>query len=906
MRAGWVGNTRLQDFVRRVDSGAELVAEINAVEGYDTKHTKSEWGAGSVSGGSVSPLDAGGVRLAASESTLAEHTSDDGTDNEDLSSFPPFDALVLEHLGTGAEDREFHTLTARLDPRADGGQPKTVDHFIAEAFRITKIEGADLIWVQLIARSAAVDASGEVAADFDFELQPVSGRFPVAGPPPEGDESSRRPKTLLRIIAYQADGTVADNVTWLGDSGEGSQKTDSSTYLVTHYDIIAESDAPESRQGGSVLELGGVVANMPRFSLTRTTYTAATISFDQAATDIDDISGSGDLRIVAHGEEWGDSTLTWEIWDGSQWVECVDGDVLGADNRITLEGTIYGSDLSGVSTTGPWDIRVTLTPSTSSLRSPVAIEFGIERVVTKSLAGAAIVQAGQQSIPDLTTLGTEIPTAQLVIPKTGERDYRDYGTEIVIDDHIGDIEVRVYVGDPNDGKPSQYLHRSEWMLHSVWDVEDYGADDENIVIDLLSPMRLLRKPIPPFVATSGNDGTRDAVTVSGTRKAAYEELLDSLVALPARYRGPGVEDTTHSVSKHIVDADAFEELGAVAFLGGEAVIESQGRIKAVKVMRDEPVDFVVTRFPLGTYEPRGRFSPGFKTRLDEFFVRFNFEASEDKFDNERRFVNATAFGKLGGAGLLTETKLDPQICQWIVSETLADLVGKRHPKHFGNGRIVWPIRANDGYRDPSLEIGDVVAIETDLFVARSPINDQPIRGPVTALAIVVLADPWGQDLDLWVPGFEYIVAGTGDVTREIAIEYTQVIPASTFGGDAGELHPSMSGVTEEYEAPVQGIPVGATITEFVSVMARANAADIAQSKLVNPTYLSPYGWTEIAGWDNTHSVDATDYTTESDAKDVLVTEAKPLTVRVQLRGDSDTDDSALAYVRLKYKLAVPA
>lgn len=765
MRAGWEGNERLQDFVRRVDSGASLIAEVVAVEGHDTKRTKSQWAAGSPSGGSIDVLDDGGVRLGEAQSTLVTHGPDDGTATTGLTSSPPFDTLVVEHLGSGAESREFHTLTARLDPRADGGQPKTVDHWIAEAYRISRIEGADIVHVELIARSGPVDATGEVAADFDFAFQPVSGRFPVAGLPPEGDEDARRPKTMFRILALQADGSIADNVSWLSDSAAGSQITDSSTYLVTHYSVIEATSEESARQGGSVFELGGVVNNMPDFTLTRANYPNTVVVTFSGAADIDNITGSGDLRIVARGEEWGDSSLTWEIWDGtSSWVECVDGDVLGQDNRVTIDGVVYGSDLSSIPTTGPWDVRVTLTPSTNGLRSPVAVEFGIERVSTTSLAGAATFHGGIQQITDLTTLVAAIPSAQIRIPKTGEKDYRGYGTELVVAHHTGDVEVRVYVGDRNDGKREQYLHRSEWMLSSVWDLDDYGTTDEDVVLDVLSPLRLLRKPIPPFVVVTGNDGTREAVTVSGTRKAAFEELLDSLVALPARYRGPGVEDTTHSVAKTIMESDALDEINAVAFLGGEAVVESQGRIKAVKVMRDEPIDYVVARFPIGTYEPRGRFGPGFNARLDEFFVRFNWESSREAFDSEHRFVNATAFDKLGGAGLLAETRLDDEICKWIISTALADAVGERHPKHFGNGQIVWPIRAKDGYRNPALEVGDVVAIETDLFAALSPINAQPIRGPVTAAAIIVMADPWGQELDLWVPGFEYIVAGVGDVT----------------------------------------------------------------------------------------------------------------------------------------------
>lgn len=283
MRAGWEGNARLQEFVRRIDSTAELIAEVVAVEGYDTKHTQAEWAAGSAAGGSVDPLDTGGLRLAAVGATLASHGPDDGTQVTSLGAHPPFDALVVEHLGSSPEDVEFDVFTALLDPRADGGQPKTVDHFICEAFQIVKRVGADEIHVALVARSPKVDATGETADDFTFALRYQSGHYPVAGPSPQGDETSHRPKTLFRIVPYQADGSIADNVAWLADSAQGSQKTDSSTYLVTHYSIIAATAQGQTSEGGSVWELGGVVDNMPDFTLAQTTYPdTVTVTFSGA------------------------------------------------------------------------------------------------------------------------------------------------------------------------------------------------------------------------------------------------------------------------------------------------------------------------------------------------------------------------------------------------------------------------------------------------------------------------------------------------------------------------------------------------------------------------------------------------------------------------------------------------
>lgn len=760
MRAGWEGNTRLQDFVRRLESGAGLVAEALTVAGSEIVVTKSQWAALTATG-SAKVLDSGGVRINDTQTTLAEHTTDDSTDTTRLTNIPTFDALLVEHLGGGRIDREFSALTARLDPRANGGNPKTVSTFVAEVFRITRKggeegENEDQITVELIARSAPEDAAGEVAADFVFSFATGSGRFPTVGDPPEGAFS--RPQSLIRIVAFQDDGSIADNVSWLSDSAQTGPISNANSE-VTHYSIIEATNQAETHRGGSVWDLGGTVANMPRFKLEMSAY-ATVVMTATGASAIPDIAGTGDLTIVSRGEQWGDSTLVYEIDDGGGFVTCIDGDVLGLDNRETIDGIVYGNDLSGVSTTGPWDMRVTLTPSTDNLRSPVAIDMGIERIAITSLAGAAIIRGGARQIDPL-SLKANIAKAEIDIIKTGEKDFRDYGSELLSLNHIGDIELRVYVGDPS----GTYLHRSEWMLHSVWDVEDYFSKDSVHTVIGISPLRRLRIPIPPFVVTSGNNGTRKSIEVSGTRKAVWDEIVDSFVGLPTRLVGPGVEDTSNSIKKLIIDGDAKDELDRVAATGGDANIESQGRIKAVKVMRDEPIDYIVARYPLGSYTPV-RIGPGFSARTDEYFVRYNWEESDRRFEKERRQLNAVALLKLGGSGLDTTRRLEDETAKWIITQALADAVGGRFLKHFGNGLIEWEIIPNE--RNPQLEIGDVVTIETELFVARSPINDQPIRGLVSATAYVsAVGDDWAQRLVLWIPGFEFITASFGTVTTQV-------------------------------------------------------------------------------------------------------------------------------------------
>lgn len=759
MRTNWEENVRLQALVR--DGHAVLVPEVITIEDADVKDLESEWDAGSVSGGSVEVLSSGGARLTSTPTSVVPATTNDGADTTKLTHVAPFEA-VLVRWTSHPSDTEIHNLVARLDPRDDGGQPKTVSEFRAQLFRIAEYRSVgpiNAISIVPISAEVIVDATGEVAADFTFNFQgagiyspyPRIGDSPINGP-------THHPRTLVRIIALQDDGTVADNVTWLSESGgndESGTGWDAELVQLNAIDDVGNEDL-----GGSLYELDTTTPTVyPDFELNRTDYTAATITFSGTGVEIPDLSGTGDLKIVARGHTPSDSTLTFEIFDGSSWVECFDGDVLGDDNSAT-----GGGDLSGISTTGPWDIRVTLTPSTAAdLNSPVVKEFGIERGDSTILTGAATISGDVRQVDPLTLVGN-IAKASLLVKKLGEPDARDYGSDVLAENHIGQVYVRVWVADAGAGRDDAYLSRSEWMLLSVWDVDDYRSTDTQHEIDLISPLRRLKVIIPPFVVTSGNDGTRTAVEISGTMKAAYEEIIDTLVGLAARFRGPGIEDATNTVSKLITRSDAKEEADRLAYLDGSAVVESQGRVRTVKMMYDGAGgDVPVAYFPLGSYESVDGYGPGYTARVDEYFVRFNWNEISQFFEDERRYFNATAFSVLGGSGLNTTEQLPAQTSKWISTQAVADAVGDRVPKHFGNGLIVWRILSNGA--NPHLEVGDAVVVETRGFVGRSPINSQEIRGAVTALAVIArVGDPWGRMLDLWVPSFDKIVTGTGDVT----------------------------------------------------------------------------------------------------------------------------------------------
>lgn len=787
MRTNWEGNNRLQHFVRAVDPGAALLAEVVRVIDASVKELQEEWNQGTVTGGSVDFPASGGARLDAGTTSAISQPVDDGTDVTGLSHIPTFDAIVVEWLD-GDPDRQIRNLIARLDPRDDGGQPLVVAEWRAQLFRVKQIgtKGEGIWEVEPISHEVVVIPTGEVPSDVTFDFLDGSatggGPYPRVGAAPiHPDGAATLPLTVVRIIGLEEDGTPAANVTWLADSASGSEITDSATYSVIHYRLLTAGGAGTGEfSGGTVWAIDTPVGNMPRFTLNRASYTAATVTFDgtEEVPDLATVAGAVPAIVARAHVPVGTSVLYEISDDGIAWFTCADGDVIGATNT-----GIGGNDLSSVATTGPWDIRVTLTPDASGFLTPFVREFGIERIVLTELTGQAEITGGLRQI-DPQTLKGNIPRAEVAILKTGERDHRDYGSRLLSENHAWQLEVRVWVGDPT----GTFLNRSEWMLHSVYLIDDYRNEDDAHVLECISPMQLLRRRIPPFVPTTGNDGDRTAVEYAAqTPAVVYADILDNQVGLATRYRGPGVEETGFTIGKTVKRADAKDELDRVAFLVGYSVIESQGRIKAVPVMRDGAGAGVPQAFfPIGSYTP-GRIGPGLTSRTDEYFVRYNWNGSRGDFDDERRYVNGAAI--VFGQGLETTDELDAETGEWISTEALADLVGRRFPLHFGNGLILWALEGID--RHPELEPGDVVAIETAEFVARSPLNNEPVLGPIYALAVLTtVADHWGHGLVAWVPGFDKIVLLNGTVTIDgfalfdLALDFGVVFNnISTAGGN---------------------------------------------------------------------------------------------------------------------------
>ncbi len=771
MRDGYT--ERLRNLIHRADPVATVIPEIVKEVREDVKDLPSEWAAADSLTG-LEELEQGGVALEPSSTDTIVQDSDDGTEMVRLDRHAPWDGVMVKWTANGFDpDQEITTIVARLHPKADSGSAKEVVEWKCQLFRVEAVEQLRLS-IEPISRVVIVEATGESAASITFDFTFPGGNPRVGGPPRiirTHDEfgGSEEPTTIIKIWAVGADGSPAGNVAWLADSTisspltvSGKGRVEARTFTIASEgveDRDRDGYGPKDEEGGSVFDVSARLSHIPRFSLNRPTYAEATVSFtggnkpDLGAAP----ESTSDVELTIAGTEPGDSTIQGEIYDGSGWVVFKDGDLVATDN--TPDG---GADLTGVAKAQSYQMRATLTPSSDAFVTPTVRQLGIKEIERETIYGTATIQGLDYSV-DPDTLKGSIPAPLLKIAKTGFNDYRDYASELLSEYHIGQIRVRIWIGHPT------LLARSDWLLYDVFEVEDFDPRAAEVVVTLRSVLaRLKVKRIPPITVDPSDSEKRVRSKQEYSNQTiadVYADLVDSLAALPARYRGPGLTGTD-LISKTIRDAIAKEEMDRVAFLDGAGVISSQGRVKAVRMERGgDGSDNPVAVFPITDHRV-DLIEPGFRNRTDELFVPYLWDEDAESFESRAQVFNPTAATKLGGPGLDSSPTLDEEIAKWIVSKAHAIAIGKRMTKHRANGRII--IRIQPIFAHPELEPGDPVVIGTDQFIARSPITDVPIVGRRFFLGIVQDTQDLhavGGYLTAWVPSFDDIIVSDDDITN---------------------------------------------------------------------------------------------------------------------------------------------
>jgi hypothetical protein len=315
--------------------------------------------------------------------------------------------------------------------------------------------------------------------------------------------------------------------------------------------------------------------------------------------------------------------------------------------------------------------------------------------------------------------------------------------------------------------------------------------------------------------------------------AVAQDLIQNEIELPARYQGAGVADTTTLVSKAITDSDAKAELDAIAFAAGVAYISSQGRVKAVDFMggawSSDPTptwtlnpSAVVAVIPSEEIQPLD-VTPGYRQRVPQYFAKWGWDPVAGKYAAEVRGFNAGALAALGAATLDPPVELDDIVAQYLQTAPQAQAIAQRQVQTLGAGMIL--LRFRTTYPRPWLELGDVIAIQTDRFVAKDPNTARSLKGQLWVIGKVQeIGDFLHREFAIWVRSYADLLAASEAANR---LGFSAPLVGTVTGTIDGSGNVNVAIGTTAAEsvrvaASTAGVPARATIEAAAPVAVAAD------------------------------------------------------------------------------------
>jgi hypothetical protein len=729
MRTGW--STALAQRLQRVDHDADLVVEIVAIQGEHVVRTAEAWAEVDDMEGLEAAIPYGLTLAPTSAPVVRWDESDDvtpaiaplATSSAELAT-----VAMLRRVGPGAV--QVRKVSAHLVPRLNPEEAMEVVTWRLELHRLDAITGVGdfarvattvLAWAETPAHGPA---TGPVVFDFGA---PVTV---LVAAPTDADDDGRfaHASAWLVLVPRKGDGSPAANAGWATSAEpyvEEEPPVELSSYTVW-YD--AGTWAPETS------------GPLPRVQVYAGSYLPAVASFATAGENLITLPSAPeeDVELVLQGEAPGGSVLAGEISaDGVTWYPYRDGDLVGVDN--TPAG---GCNLVALATApypAAYRMRATLSPSGDGLTAPTVWELGARAVETAILDGTTSVSGGGQAV-DPDRLSSEIAETVIQVVRDGERDGRDQISELLKRYPIGRVvAVRVWVA-------SRGLPQSSWMLQDALLLDDVAPAPSHVVLTCLSPLGLLRNAaVPAPEVDEGGVVTREPkVYANALLQDVWADLLGGQAAVPARYLGAGIPGTnTARASRILTDANAKDELDAVAHLAGGVALSSQGRIRYADVYGDGPP---VEIWPMEELRVAS-VEPGLRARRPEVYVPWDYVDELGRYKGEVRNFDAASLAALGAAMLDPPTRVDDGIARWIDTLALANTVGGRITSSLGQGMLTAQVAPH--YPHPHLEVGDRVAVEVEGFVGWSPLEEAGIGGRVWLLGTIVAADTWGLEFRIW-------------------------------------------------------------------------------------------------------------------------------------------------------------
>lgn len=487
----------------------------------------------------------GGVRLLDTTITLIQSVlSDVGISDLDgplsVWAASPFFAALVDFDPTTFRNPQIDRVTLNLHPQFNPANPKTVATWHCQLYEITNLHSTPSPTLQAVddliplAPPISVPAIGNAQGDvvFSWVGQAVRPR-PLAVPSRLYD----RPVVIL-VWATQADGTPADNVAWMADS--------------THTIVNAGLTTLQGVQlfnGPDGLFLDQVsVEPVPRLTLEMGSFVAAKLQFSgganqlmlpQVPTATVEFQGEADVPT-------GTSCIFEVLKDGG--VAANDPDWLAYTDGMTTDDPALGGHVSKRAT---YQLRARLLPSAAGDATPVLRALGVREVTITDCSSIARVTGVRWAV-DPPTLKAEIPAAQLVALRDGDRDFQDLVTNVLAVTDLTDLLIRTWVGDAA-------LPRSQWIHIDDFLIDDSNPGGSTISLPLLSILTLLRGAVPQYTPATLAPPTADVSNPGGFTNEAGGGTLWSHIneAVP--------DDTTYLQSPlHPATAECEVAVQAIA------------------------------------------------------------------------------------------------------------------------------------------------------------------------------------------------------------------------------------------------------------------------------------------------------------------------------------------------------
>lgn len=763
MREGYDNNEKLAEYVEATPQRARPIVSTVTITASDIKDTADEFNAATSDITLTSRFaifDSGGCRLAGAGDTEFVSADKSVSTSADITSLvPPTESplgVAVVELVDDPQGTEIWGAKAFLDPNTGSGKEVTHWYCVLYQFMGIDISGPDEAWNLRYLASDSV-AAGSSSGDVQFSFV-TDGSIPVVGSPP--DITDRRigsaavvpagPSVVMVVYALKGNGETAANVAWRCNSAASSAT--SGNNVVYRYNLTALDTAVEASNLRFTAEAASGVPDMAL--LGNRAYTTATIEWIDTGNkfDLGQAPTSGtDLELTLKAATPSDTSITAQIYNDANttWYNFVDADIIGED-RSGEDGT----DLSAMTRQQSYQVKVTLTTSADTNHTPRLYSVGLQELETEVVDGLVEVQSASWAI-DPITAQSEIPTASLLLHRDGEKDYRSWADDIFATKQLNELLFRIHVGHPDLAK--------RWWLHiDDFLVADYEPSESGIFVQLVSVLQYALVSIPP--KASGTRAPKEYE--NATLKSVYDDIIATQAAVQARYRGQGIEetDTAYNVTKTIsVETQAIDVLRELNFINGSATISSQGKIVSRKIFDNEQdppqtASTLVSDHAAFPYDEVTVLSTdtGFDRRITSFDVPYGWDGSGYTAQQEAK-PSQTVLDRLGPIATAQANQLDDGVARWLRTSAQADKIGDRMIANFVNGMS--QIHFESHTAKPYLEPGDVVAIESDIYVGIDPRTGTARRGRGWSKGVVTQChDIMGHEFTVWVTSWYDLIA----------------------------------------------------------------------------------------------------------------------------------------------------